>query len=221
MSFYREMIASALKYVRVNSGPGCRTRRYVVRILGVRGVFCGIIDDACTRHVRVQLLKLLQLVVRVVSDHPHMLLHQFNLLAAESDLVSLQRSFTPDHQQLFIQCLILVLLVLHVSFQRLVIGIDLRIDVVLHVLHLYHQVVHHSVDIGAQNAHISLIKGQQLIAKDHLLLNNDDSYDKGVFLTSILFTWWFTVLLGSSAMAADVRASGEKVLCPRIAILGL
>jgi hypothetical protein len=52
-----------------------------------------------------------------------------------------------------------------------------------------------------------------------LLLN--DSYDKGEFLTSILFTWWFTVLLGSSAIAADVRASGEKVLWPRIAILGL
>jgi hypothetical protein len=72
-----------------------------------------------------------------------MLFHQFNLLAAESDLVSLERSLTSDHQQLFIQCLILVLLVLHVGFQRLVISIDLRIDVVLHVLHLDHQGVHH------------------------------------------------------------------------------
>jgi len=143
MSFNREMIASALKYVRVNSGSWCRTRRDVVHIFGVRSVFCGLIDAGTGGHVGVQFLKLLEFVVRVVSNHSHMLFHQFNLLAAESDLVSLERSLTSDHQQLFIQCLILVLLVLHVGFQRLVISIDLRIDVVLHVLHLDHQGVHH------------------------------------------------------------------------------
>ena len=221
MSFYREMIASALKDIRVNSGAGGGRRRYVVHVVVVRSVFCGFVDDACTRDVCVQSFELLEFVVRVVSNHSYMLFHQFNLLAAESDLVSLQRSFAPDDQQLFIQCLILVLLVLHVCLQRLVISIDLRIDIVLHVLDFNHQRVHHRVDISAQNAHISLIKGEQLIAKHHLLLNNNDSYDKSVFLTSILFTWWFTVLLGSSAIAADVRASGEKVLWPRIAILGL
>lgn len=172
MSFYREMIASTLEDVRIDSGAGGGTRRYVVHVVVVRSVFCGFVDDACTGYVCVQALELLEFVVRVVSNHSYVLFHQFNLLAAESDLVSLQCSFTADHQQLFIQCLILVLLVLHVCFQRFVISIDLRIDIVLHVLDFDHQRVHHRVDISTQNTHIGLIKGEQLIAKDHLLLDS-------------------------------------------------
>lgn len=101
-----------------------------------------------------------------------MLFHKFNLLAAESDLVALERSLTPDNQQLLIQRLILVLLVLHVGLEGLVVGIDLWIDVILHVFYLRHQRVHHRVDIGAQNAHISLIEREQLVAKHHLLLDS-------------------------------------------------
>merc|ERR1740139_1030842 len=106
--------------------------------------------------------------------HAAVFFHHFNLIAAESDLVTLESCLTSDNKQLLIQGLILVLLVLHVGLEGLVVSIDLWVDLILYILYLCHQVVHHRVDISAENPHISLIEGQQFVPEDHLLL---DSFD--------------------------------------------
>ena len=88
-----------------------------------------------------------------------MLFHEFDLLPAEGNLVPLESCLSSHLKQLFIQSLVFVFLVLHVSLKRLVVSINLRVHFILDILYLGHQVVHHGVNIIAEHANVTFVQG--------------------------------------------------------------
>ena len=167
------------------------------------------------------LFEFLQLVIRVVCNHSNVFFHQFDLLSTEGNLIPLQSRLSANLKQLLIKSFVFILLVLHISLQRLIISIDLRIHLILDIFHFGHECVHHTVNIVSKHTNVIFVLSQELVTKDHLLLHIRQLQEISEILTSMRFTWWLTVLFGSSAIAAVVLASGEKVLWPSMAILGL
>ena len=106
-----------------------------------------------------------------MSHHSYVLLHDQDAFRAESHAFPLLSRFSRNFVYRLLQENVLLFLRHHVVLELLVVLVDLRLAVLLHVLHFLDKLLHKSVSFAPKQLCLLLEGGEQLVPEHHLLLN--------------------------------------------------